>query len=228
LRDGLAHRYSFEGSGATAVDSWSGEDGSIEGTTLDGSGSIVLDPDAGEQFVELPSEIVSSFASVTVESWFVWDDSPVWTRLFDFGNTEEGEIGVPGTGSTFLLFTPRSNVGPDHPYAAFSFGEGPTEVTCADDAPLSVGDMHHLAVVVDTQNQTFTLFLDGSLSCAIALTAPLSDLQDVNCWIGRSQFATDTGFAGSVDEFRIYDIPFTQRQAAFSFAAGPNPAWLDE
>ena len=55
---------------------------------------------------------------------------------------------------------------------------------------------------------------------------PLSAIQDVNNWLGRSQFAADTRFGGSLLEFRIYDQPLTAVELAESVGFGPSPAFL--
>ena len=72
----------------------------------------------------------------------------------------------------------------------------------------------------------FTLYLDGMLACAKALPFELSVIDDVNSWLGRSQFTTDVGFSGSIEEFRIYDVALTASQVAFSYQAGPDPEFL--
>jgi hypothetical protein len=55
-----------------------------------------------------------------------------------------------------------------------------------------------------------------------ALTNQLSQIDDVNNWLGRSQFTPDPGFAGTYDEFRIYSAALTDAQIAASFAKGPD------
>jgi hypothetical protein len=50
---------------------------------------------------------------------------------------------------------------------------------------------------------------------------PVSLLNDVNNWLGRSQWA-DPMFAGSYNEFRIWEGGLTADQVAANYAAGPN------
>ena len=52
-------------------------------------------------------------------------------------------------------------------------------------------------------------------------TVPLSSVNDVNDWLGRSQFE-DPFFNGSLDEFRIWNGALTAAQVAQNYAAGPN------
>jgi len=73
-----------------------------------------------------------------------------------------------------------------------------------------------------------TLYVDGMLACAKALPFDLSDIDDVNCWLGRSQFASDGGFVGTIEEFRIYDVALSASQVALSYQAGPDPPFLTD
>jgi hypothetical protein len=50
----------------------------------------------------------------------------------------------------------------------------------------------------------------------------LSAINDVNNWLGRSQFNDDPYFKGMIHEFRIYKVALTQQQVAASFDAGPD------
>jgi hypothetical protein len=225
LKNGIVHRYSFNGEGA-AADSQGDANGEIVGTTLTGDGSVVLSPESGEQYVTLPAGIVSSLTSASLEAWFTWDGGPMWTRLIDFGSTVEGVPGESGTGQTFILFTPSGGAVPGHPYATFNAGDAATEVSCTTNTTLSTGVMHHVVLSLDTGQDTLALYIDGALACAKSLIFELPEIDDVNCWLGRSQYTSDTGFAGSVEEFRIYDLALTADQVLLSFDSGPEPAFL--
>ncbi len=227
LREGLVHRYSFDSSGSEVTDTVGGADGEVVGTTLDGTGTVTLNSD-DEQYVDLPNGLLSSLTNATLEVWFTWDGGPQWTRLFDFGSTEEGVEGEPGTGANFVMFTPDSSVGPDYPYATYNSGDIDTEVYCTPSSAISVAEQHHLALSLDAENKTFTLYIDGSLACAKAMPTSLALLDDVNNWLGRSQFVDDGTFSGTIDEFRIYQIALTARQVALSAASGPDPAFFTD
>ena len=227
LKQGLAYRYSFEGTGTEVTDSQGSAHGTMIGTTLDGTGVASLSA-GGEQYVELPSGVLSELWNASLEAWFTWDGAQIWTRLFDFGSTQEGVVGEPGTGDTFLMLTVNRAGDPGQPYVAFNVGDTATEVSCAGNAPLEPGATHHLVLSLDVDNDTLTMFIDGMLSCAIAFPFELSQINDVNAWLGRSQFAADDTFAGTIDEFRIYDIALTREQVVFSYNHGPTPPFLDD
>jgi hypothetical protein len=50
----------------------------------------------------------------------------------------------------------------------------------------------------------------------------LSALDDVNVWLGRSQYAADPGLGGMFTELRLYGVARTDAQIAASQAAGPD------
>ena len=71
------------------------------------------------------------------------------------------------------------------------------------------------------------LYVDGEPAASTALTASLSEINDINNRIGRSQWVADPELAGVVHELRIYTTALSPAQLATSFAAGPDPAFLD-
>lgn len=226
LRNGLAHRYTFSGEGSQALDTQGEASAEVVGTALDGSGAVTLVAGDVAQYVEVPPGLLSALANASLEAWFTWDGGPQWVRLIDFGSTIEGTPGEPGTGESFITMTPNGATGPSYPYAAFNPPGTDAEVSCSGTGALTTGVLHHVAITLDTQSDAFTLYLDGMLACAKALPFELAVIDDVNSWLGRSQFATDVGFSGSIDEFRIYDVALTASQVAFSYQAGPDPEFL--
>src|SRR5690606_27694669 len=48
-----------------------------------------------------------------------------------------------------------------------------------------------------------------------------------NVWLGRSQYAADGYFNGSINEFRIYNGPLDSLQIALNAATGPNTTVTD-
>ncbi|MBN2575295.1 MAG: LamG domain-containing protein [Deltaproteobacteria bacterium] len=227
----LAHRYSFNGSaGATAVtDSVGTAHGKTVNVTLPGTGILTLAGGTTDQYVELPSGIISGLGgSATVEAWIAWDGGGYWQRVFDFGTNENGETGGQGTGTEFLFFTPLGGAG--GPFLSFNSG-GLTEV--AGTAPFpqglaSGGKPHHVACVIDAKGSNGSdasamLFIDGALiQKTTPLQSSLSYLRDVNNWLGRAQFVADDEFSGTYYEFRIYSAALTQNQIAANVAAGPD------
>jgi len=224
----LVHRYSFDGTGTTAVDDVGTADGSVENGQLSGSGTVVLDNTGNTpNYVNLPNGIISALNSATFEAWVVWDGGDPWQRIFDFGTSDNGEDQT-GTGSSYIFVAASSaddSSTPDVMRVGFlspgSNGERQLNVS----PNLTSGVEKHVAVVMNGQSGSLTLFVDGAqvgTGQAGALQGELSNITDNNNWLGRSQFAADAGFEGSLLEFRIYDRALTPQQIALSFDLGPD------
>ena len=197
------------------------------GDTLSGSGALELATGGADQYAELPSGIVSSLTSVSIEAWFVYETTGSWQRVFDFGSTAEGVAGTPGTGQTYLFFTPKVGNQSGPPRTTFTDNGVDSEVYCAGSGGLARNQTQHVVVSVDTVQHTLSLYLNGTLQSAKAFPGALNTLDDTNNWLGRSQFEVDPLLAGSIEEFRIYSVALTALQASFSYDAGPNPPFLD-
>lgn len=220
----LARRYSFDGTGTDVVDSVGTSNGNVVNGQLTGSGAVALSGSAApEQYVNLPNGIVSSLSSATFEMWLTWGGGNPYQRIFDFGSSQNGED-QRGGGVDYLFLTPNTNDPIPGMVLAFrsTNPDSNGEQRISTGAPLATGIEKHVAVVVDGTSSTLELFVDGAAAGSIALPHPLSTLDDVNNWLGRSQFDLDAGFMGSFSELRIYDAALSNAQIALSFALGPD------
>lgn len=220
----LRHRYSFDGTGSVATDSAGNDDGTVVNATLNGDGRLVLLGGVSDQYVNLPPNLISRLgASATIEAWLNWTGAGApWQRIFDFGSSELGP-GQQGAGVTYLFVTPSNTIN-THVRAAFTNAGPPEERTVNGPTPLPFGVASHIALVIDGVAQTLALYQDGKLLDAPAPTVDtkLALLNDVNNWIGRSQFVVDEEFQGTIDELRIYSAARTAEQIAAEFTAGPD------
>ena len=66
------------------------------------------------------------------------------------------------------------------------------------------------------------LYLDGVLIGTRATRMKLSDIEDVNDWLGQSQFTQDGNFAGTYTEFRIYGQALSACALRATLASGPD------
>jgi hypothetical protein len=219
----LRHRYSFEGEGEIAVDSIGGADGTIFNTALTDTGNLVLAGTDTDQYVELPAGIVSTLGpSVTIEVWLTWTGAGgPWQRIFDFGNSELA-AGQQGAGVTYLFVTPANTINL-HLRAAFTVAGPGAERAANAPTALAFNVGTHVALVVDGPGQTLSLYQDGVLvDTQPTLDTTLAGMNDVNNWIGRSQFIADEELQGSIEEFRIYGSARSAEQIAAQVAAGPD------
>ena len=101
------------------------------------------------------------------------------------------------------------------------------ETSAGSATALTTGAAQHIAIVVDQTNGQLILYLNGALVQGTGFTGALSQISDVNNWLGRSPWSGDYDFIGVFDEFRIYNAALTGPQIATSRAMGPNPAFLN-
>lgn len=220
----LVHRYSFNMLGTSADDSIGTAHGSIVNAAVTSSGKLDLAGADSDQYVDLPNGLVRGLKDATFEAWVNWNGGGVWQRIFDFGNSYEGE-GLQGGGSSYLFLTPKHTYG--SLWLAFSL-DGATRETVVDaGVQLPAGATSHVAAVVDDTNDMLSLYLDGVLKGSVAFNGELAAIDDVNNWLGRSQFIADRELGGTLYEFRIYAAALTAAQLSASYAAGPDPVSLE-
>jgi hypothetical protein len=220
----LRHRYSFDGMGTTATDSVGDADGLVVNTTLAGDGTVVLAGVDSLQYVDLPNGIVSSIGpSATVEAWASWTGvGSTWQRVFDFGSSDLAED-TQGNGVTYFFVTPN-NGATTFVRTALTNAAVAEEKFAEGTAAMPTGVLVHLAAVVDGAARTLSLYQNGVLlgTSLDLVDTSLTQLNDVNNWIGRSQWTFDDEFQGTISELRIYGSARSAAQIAASAAAGPD------
>ena len=217
LQATLIHRYSFNGTGTEATDSVGNAHGTIVDASLDGSGSLTLDGGAESQYVDLPDRIVSVLPSATFEAWVTWQGGDSGQRVFDFGDQNTGRS---NGGQSYVFLSAKSQLSGTL-RAAFRRADS-QEDSVSDSTELALGSVSHVAVVVDPDTETISLYRDGVLRASDDISGTLSDINDVNVWLGRSQFESDAWFSGTFYEFRIYGTALTEAQVSTSYEAGPD------
>ena len=213
----LIHRYSFNGSEPRVIDSMGGPDGTLEnGAVLDGSGHAVLD--GQDDFVDLPDGLISSLSSATLYGWLSWNGGHAWQRVFDFGSND-GDAGDVGnaTSSIFATVLRNPEVGPS---AAFETSEGILG-SVDGNTKFPVLQNTSIAVVLDPPKKEMRLYVAGKRIGA-GNFGKLSAINDVNDWLGRSQWVQDLYLRGSLDEFRIYDVALDDDAIAAIDSAGAD------
>lgn len=224
LRDALVHRYRFEGSGSVESDAVGSADGTRIGGTPSAMGSLSLAGGTSSEYVDLPNGVISVLGDATLEVWFSWNGDTVWERVFDFGNSDAGED-LPGAGETYLFLTPSGTA--DTPQVEFTTAGFESAVDLTANTSIAESEVVHVALVVDGTNDTLSLYLEGAFETAAASGLALSELSDVNNWLGRSQYSADPYFGGALYEFRIYDEALPSSAIAKSYELGPDPAFLE-
>lgn len=217
--DALLHRYSFDGSGMVAMDSKGAAHGALIATQLSGEGLLRLDQTGPNQYVDLPNRLISGLTDATFEVWLTWAGGADWQRIFDFGDSTSMIEDERSSGRSYLFLAPHGNG--DFVRAVY---KNPMlrEVIIDARPALTVGAPTCLAIVFDDTNNLMRLFRDGAKIGEVELDSKLSQIHDVNDWIGRSQFAADAPLSGVIDEFRVYDAALSEAEILKSFSSGPD------
>jgi len=227
LKMALVHRYSFNGTGTVVTDSVGSAHGSVVNAQLRGDGTLFLAGGQADQYVDLPNGIIRQLVNATFEAWVTWDGCGGWERIFDFGDSGNPED-MRGMASTTLYLTPRSIGGRDVMFGAFKRANevAANETRAYSNQPLSTGTMVHVALVIDDANDEMTLYRNGAFEVSVAFADSLSLLNDINNWLGRSQYIIDPSFGGTFHEFRISDAAVSAPAIQTSFLGGTDPSFL--
>src|SRR6266511_556220 len=195
---------------------------------LRGDGTLFLAGGPTDEYVDLPNGIVRPLVNATFEAWVTWYGCGGWERIFDFGDSGNPE-NVRGYASTTLYLTPQSMNGRDVMFGAFKRANQDAlyETRASSNQPLATGTMSHVALVVDDTNNLMSLYRNGVFEGSVAFGDSLSLLNDINNWLGRSQYVVDPSFSGTFHEFRIYNVALPAPAIQTSFFGGADPTFLD-
>jgi hypothetical protein len=227
LKEAIVHRYSFDGTGSSVlVDSVGGQHGTFErvdaggAPTLGGTGALLLD---GARYGKLPSSLISSHLSITLEAWVNWSGESDWQRIFDFGSNDGG-AGQQGSDPHHLYLTPANNANITVVAYKGLDGAGVESHNVTIPGGFPKGSVQHVAVVVDGESRRMYFYWNGQEQGYKPLSTPepLSKIPDENDWLGRSQSADDPNFVGEILEFRIYDAALDAAAITLSYDEGPD------
>jgi len=176
--------------------------------------------DGTNDYVELPiGWVISSLSNSTFATWADFSNAGGgWQRIFDFGNDT----------TTYMFLTPRMGTGGAMRFGITTQGGGAAEQVVTAASTLARG-WHHVAVTINANQDTITLYLDGSVAAQnTAATLTPSDLgMTAFNWLGRSQYEADAYYTGLIDDFRIYSRALSQAEVAW-LAGRTSPFWIDE
>jgi hypothetical protein len=219
----LQHRYRFIGAGSVVRDWAGGVPGTVVGTNLSGEGALELSGGTDGPYVDLPNGLVAGQTSITLEAWVTLHGGakPPFQRVFDFGANDAGE-GQQGQGTAFIYLTASND--DDRPRLVFDSGER-NRVSIDGDEAVARETRVHFAATFDGAAHKLALYVNGLQRGRTAdVEASISELTDVNNWLGRSQFEQDAELNATLHEFRVYSAALSADQIAASHEAGPDPS----
>ncbi len=221
------------------------------GATFNGAAIVLPGATNGNQsassisaYLDFRNGFVSSRASLTLEAWVRPLSSKNWQRLFDFGRCSvtsgagaaSGEIidgaTAPGaftaTDSLILSLNVGNTLG-NHRLAAKIGGGAETGLNTDLSTATAAGTEYHYVLSVEDQAGAHGAagcrvrwFRNGEQYGSLDLPYRLSDLRDVNNWIGRSNWAGDTNANLALDELRVYERALSLPEIKASHQAGPS------
>ena len=200
----LAVWYDMDGelsdrSGAGLEGQVSGEPGYVTGVQ-----GQALSLDGSDDYVTLPiGEIVAQTQDMTLTSWVNFSgQGDSWQRIFDLGS-----------GTSINMFLTPSNSSGLMRFAIRTASVGEQQLTAEEALPTG---WHHVAVIIRGSTGTMVLYLDGNIVAEGATElAPMDLGVTTQNWLGRSQYASDPNFQGSIDEFRIYTTSLTELEIQY-------------
>jgi uncharacterized repeat protein (TIGR03806 family) len=240
------------GHGTVLPDSIAAAPGTIVGTGATRSGTTLTLPGTsnGAQttaaisaYFDLPNGIISSKTDMTVEIWATVLSSKNWQRLFDFGrmnvtgNGAPGEItntgGSPGGGSSsrdnFMLAVQRGGNLFEQRLVARNDGAG--EIGSNNSVIISPGTQYHFVATFQAgvganagTGGRFTWFRNGVEIGFADTNFRLNQIEDVNNWLGRSQYSDDSNSNIAYNEFRLYSGAMSLGNQVASRKAGVDAA----
>lgn len=212
----LLHRYSFTNGDTTALDSVGGQHGTLENGAAISDNAVQFD--GSDDYVNLPGNLITGFSSVTFEAWYTYSASINWMRIFDFGDTNSST----GAGRNYIFYIPYSSASTSR-LAISDDDPGYNHEEMIDYSLPNQSVPVHVACVYDGDNETMSLYVDGQPADSISVTIPLSAVDNVYSYLGRSLYP-DPYLLGSIDEFRIYDHALDSSEVLIDYSLGPDVA----
>ena len=215
----LAHRWSFNGD---LTDSAGGQDAVI--VDMGASNAILSDTEitltgggkGTSDYIDLADGIVSSLGdAVTFEAWATQISVQNWSRIFDFGTSTTENVFMSWTSATTLDADRVEWVGPSD-----------SDTLDNTNAPYTLGVEFHIVCVFDNGLVTwYTGPADsdtlGEAKGSFQSTNKLSELNDTNNWLGRSQWEDSTANA-SWNEVRLWKGALTPDEIEKYHRMGPD------
>ncbi len=87
--------------------------------------------------------------------------------------------------------------------------------------------LSHYAVTWDEASGEVIVYENGVEATRFTTTTKFTGINDVNVWLGRSNWAADSNLLGNYDEFRIFNRVLSAAEVQNDYKAGPDAVALD-
>jgi len=194
-------------------------------------------------YIDLPNYILSSQTNITIEIWATPLSAPNWARIMDFGRcTNAGDgLGAPGEftgnpsdpapGATAQSdgLTLTACIGTDITQQRFESPHNGFVVTADANLATTPGVQHYYAITFTdgagsfgTNGGRWEWFRDGDPVTFLDVSNHLASIQDVNDWLGHSEWSADSLANNDYSEVRISNVAMSREQVAANYSLGPN------
>jgi hypothetical protein len=251
LPGGLQHRYTFNNppslsAGGVVPDAVGTADGTVLGGGAQFTGTRVTLPggsSAAAAYVDLPNRLLSTNSAnnggsglVTIEGWMRVTGVRNWGRVLDFGSTDVdpgagivgGELTGPGGGGegrdyffySSMNGTDRNNRRIDYRNEDPGGGGG----AGADFGVTNFNQDVHFVITWVESTGRISIYENGVFKNSFVTDDAMSDLNDLNVWLGRSNWTGDENMQGEFDEFRLYNRIVSTNEILTNGRIGPDNA----
>ena len=239
LTAGPVHRYTFNnlasGGDGTVVADVVGVGANKADATIRGAGAVPAGTtgvdlpggsSANAAYIDLPNGVVSgtfnggtAYTNASYETWVTIQSDQNWQRIMDFGSSNNGEVTGPGgagNGTNYIFL--GADEGPNNFLRIDRGGDGgiggaPVGGGSRSDPGLNgLGSEIHLVMTYNAADQEWDLFRNGVMLEGFSSNGGPGTINDVNNWLGRSQWGGDSNTDAIYNEFRIYDYALTPGQ----------------
>jgi hypothetical protein len=243
---GLIHRYSFRNvagpaAGSNIIDSVGGAHGVVLGADVNFTGERLTlggGASATAGYADLPNRLLSTNGAAnggsgqfSVEAWVKVTGVRSWARIFDFGNATTGELTGPGGGGDgddyFFYSASVANNTALHQLEVREVDPDPdgSTLNIATSVQLASTNFNkelYFVITWDEATGQLRAYENGIQVGSLSTIVPMHKINDVNVWLGRSQWSGDANMQGEFDEFRMYNRILTPGEMAFNSTVGPN------
>ena len=203
------------------------------------AGNVAMD--AMSAYLDLPNGLISAQTNLTIELWATPLSAPNWARLLDFGRTTEAGNGAPGEwtgqpgtaapGTTsssddIVLTVARGTVITAQRFEAKLNGAA---TSLDSDLVTTAGVPHHYAItftdgagVYQTNGGRWEWYRDGDAIAYLDVSNHLAQIEDVNNWLGRSQWSSDANANSDYTEVRLSNVALSRGEVVANYLLGPN------
>ncbi len=237
------HRYTFsetaaaDASGLQITDSIGTAHGTVQGTGAAFTGNrltLAGGPSAEAAYGDLPNGLLSANGAAnggsgqfSFETWIKITGGRTWSRVFDIGSSGgSDEVTGPGGGGTGLDYLFYSaQIGDDvnsRRLEVRNADPADNGTVTADTGTRTFNTDTHVLVTWNESTGVVTAYENGKQVSTLTTPTKISDINDVNVWLGRSNWSADQNTQGEYDEVRIYDYVLTPGQALGNAGAGPD------